>query len=90
MISLLRILIFLAFTSYVFSQTNQTSFEFMMIIENLSLDDDDSNHEMWKLFSDFKERFNKKYESFHEMENRYNIFRSNMIDIINHNKDENN
>ena len=93
MISLLRILIFLAFTGFVFSQTNETNqtvFEFMLIIENLSLDDDDSNHEIWKLFGDFKERFNKKYESFHEMENRYNIFRSNMIDIINHNKDENN
>jgi C1A family cysteine protease len=90
MISLLRILIFLAFASFVISQTNETQLGFMIIFENLSFDDDDSHHEMWQLFSDFKQRFNKDYESFHEMENRYNIFRSNMIDIINHNRDENN
>ena len=90
MISLFRILIFLAFASFVVSQTNETQLGFMIIFENLSFDDDDSHHEMWQLFSDFKQRFNKDYESFHEMENRFNIFRSNMIDIINHNRDENN
>jgi C1A family cysteine protease len=41
----------------------------------------------WKQFSNFQERFSKRYESMQEMENRFQIFRSNLRNIILHNLD---
>jgi C1A family cysteine protease len=41
----------------------------------------------WKQFSNFQERFSKKYETFEEMESRFQIFRSNLRNIILHNLD---
>jgi cathepsin L len=41
----------------------------------------------WKQFSNFQERFSKRYESFGEMETRFQIFRSNLRSIILHNLD---
>lgn len=46
-----------------------------------------SNDEVqqWELFYDFQERFSKKYEDSHEVEERFHIFRNNVFDIIEHN-----
>lgn len=41
----------------------------------------------WKQFSNFQERFSKRYESMQEMETRFQIFRSNLRNIILHNLD---
>lgn len=41
----------------------------------------------WKQFSVFQERFSKRYQSFEETENRFQIFRSNLRNIILHNLD---
>jgi C1A family cysteine protease len=41
----------------------------------------------WKQFSNFQERFSKRYETFEETESRFNIFRSNLRNIILHNLD---
>jgi cathepsin L len=41
----------------------------------------------WKQFSNFQERLSKKYETFEEMETRFQIFRSNLRSIILHNLD---
>jgi cathepsin L len=41
----------------------------------------------WKHFSNFQERFSKRYETFEETESRFNIFRSNLRSIILHNLD---
>ena len=41
----------------------------------------------WNQFYDFQERFDKKYETSHELEERFNIFRDNLRDIITHNLD---
>lgn len=41
----------------------------------------------WKQFSNFQERFSKRYETFEEMDNRFQIFRSNLRNIILHNLD---
>jgi C1A family cysteine protease len=41
----------------------------------------------WKQFSNFQERFSKKYETIEEMETRFQIFRSNLRNIILHNLD---
>jgi len=43
----------------------------------------------WKQFTNFQERFSKKYESIQELENRFQIFRSNVRNIIIHNLDMN-
>jgi len=47
------------------------------------LDDNDE----WKQFSNFQERFSKRYENIQELETRFQVFRSNLRDIILHNLD---
>jgi len=47
------------------------------------LDDKDE----WKQFSNFQERFSKRYENIKELEARFQIFRSNLRNIILHNLD---
>jgi C1A family cysteine protease len=41
----------------------------------------------WKQFSNFQDRFSKKYETFEEVESRFQIFRTNLRNIIIHNLD---
>jgi C1A family cysteine protease len=41
----------------------------------------------WKQFSNFQERFSKQYETFEEVESRFQIFRTNLRNIIIHNLD---
>jgi len=53
-------------------------------LENAILDNDE-----WKQFSNFQDRFRKKYESLQELETRFEIFRTNVQNIINHNLDHN-
>ena len=89
MTSLFRLLPVLFLTKYVVSQRNETDGTYFVFVEN-AFTDDDSHHEMWQLFDSFKERFERRYESFHELEYRFNIFRSNMMDIIQHNANPNN
>jgi len=52
---------------------------------NLILSDTDE----WKHFTNFQEKFSKKYVSIQELENRFQIFRSNLRNIITHNLDYN-
>ena len=41
--------------------------------------------EQWELFYDFQERFSKKYDNVREVEERFQIFKTNVLDIIEHN-----
>ena len=41
----------------------------------------------WKQFSNFQERFNKRYENIQELEVRFKVFRENLRNIILHNLD---
>ena len=63
---------------YVFSTINASSEN-----ESTLLTDKDA----WAQFTNFQERFSKKYESVQELEDRFNIFRSNFNEIIAHNLD---
>jgi cathepsin L len=53
------------------------------IATNSILNDSDE----WKQFNDFQERFSKRYETLEEMETRFQIFRTNLRNIILHNLD---
>ena len=46
-----------------------------------------NDNDEWKQFSNFQDRFNKKYENIEELESRFQIFRSNLRNIILHNLD---
>lgn len=46
-----------------------------------------SESDEWKQFTNFQERFSKKYDNFQELENRFQIFKSNLRNIILHNLD---
>ena len=41
----------------------------------------------WKQFTNFQDRFSKRYENMQEMETRFQIFRTNLRNIILHNLD---
>jgi C1A family cysteine protease len=41
----------------------------------------------WKQFTNFQEKFVRKYETLHELEERFQVFRSNLRNIISHNMD---
>ena len=47
--------------------------------------DDESFH--WKEFTNFQERFSKRYSTIQELETRFAIFRKNFIGILAHNAD---
>jgi len=46
-------------------------------------------HDEWKQFSNFQERFGRKYETLEELENRFQVFRTNLRNIVIHNLDHN-
>ena len=43
--------------------------------------------EEWRMFLDFQERFSKHYKNCHDKDTRFQIFRSNLRDILHHNYD---
>jgi C1A family cysteine protease len=47
--------------------------------------DDESFH--WKEFTNFQERFSKRYSTIQELESRFSIFRKNFVGILVHNAD---
>jgi KDEL-tailed cysteine endopeptidase len=48
-----------------------------------------SANDEWKQFSVFQEKFGRKYENLEELESRFQVFRSNLRNIIVHNLDVN-
>lgn len=44
----------------------------------------------WDMFYDFQEKFSKKYDNVRELEQRFNIFRTNVREMIAHNANETN
>ena len=46
-----------------------------------------SDNDEWKQFSNFQEKFVKKYENINELETRFEVFRANLRNIIIHNMD---
>ena len=55
--------------------------EVLILLDEEKLDDE------WKQFSNFQERFSKRYETLQELESRFQIFTSNLKNIILHNLD---
>jgi len=52
---------------------------------DFATNNDDSFH--WKEFTNFQERFSKRYSTIQELETRFAIFRKNFIGILAHNAD---
>jgi len=48
-----------------------------------------NENEIWSRFTNFQEKFAKKYENVQELETRFSVFRENFRNIINHNADRN-
>jgi len=48
---------------------------------------DITEHFVWEHFTNFQERFHKKYENFETMRERFDIFKTNWLDIQRHNSD---
>jgi KDEL-tailed cysteine endopeptidase len=54
-----------------------------------SLSSQFDDHFHWSEFTNFQEKFEKRYDSMKEMETRFAIFKQNIINIISHNSDAN-
>ena len=52
--------------------------------DGMSVDNEDFH---WKEFSNFQERFSKRYSNFQEIAERFSIFRENFVSIVKHNAD---
>ena len=76
----MQLIILFALFSYIVSEpvTNLRG-------SKMDLMNDDIYH--WKEFNIFQERFNKRYSSLQELEYRFDIFKMNFMDIIEHNSD---
>jgi len=48
-----------------------------------------NENEIWSHFTNFQEKFTKKYENVQELETRFAVFRENFRNIITHNADRN-
>jgi len=64
-----------------FSVVNSQGLRKRHLVSFLGEDDE------WKQFTNFQERFNKRYSTISEVEDRFQIFRANLRDIILHNLD---
>ena len=56
---------------------------------NLRTDNLITENDEWKQFSNFQDKFAKKYDNLEELESRFQVFRSNLRNIIIHNLDVN-
>jgi len=74
-----KIILFILFCSQAFSQPLLRKRDLTVSVG------DDSFH--WTEFSNFQERFNKRYATLQELETRFAIFKKNLITIIQHNAD---
>ena len=54
-------------------------------IDLLTISNDEAFH--WKEFTNFQERFSKRYSNIQELETRFAIFRNNFMGILAHNND---
>lgn len=66
---------------YIFSQVAPTKASSENDIHSIG------DKDAWGQFTNFQERFSKKYDSVQELEDRFKIFRSNFNEIIAHNLD---
>jgi KDEL-tailed cysteine endopeptidase len=76
-----KVILFILFLSQAFSQPALRKRNLNLV----SSVNDESFH--WTEFSNFQERFNKRYSSLQEMETRFAVFKKNLITIIQHNAD---
>jgi KDEL-tailed cysteine endopeptidase len=58
---------------------------FRSTLDFINATDEDFSH--WREFTVFQEKFGKHYRSIDELESRFSIFRKNLIEIVNHNRD---
>ena len=75
-------LLFALFTT-VFGQSKLRGFRELELVDT----DTDNENFHWKEFSNFQERFSKRYSNIQELETRFAIFRKNFIEILAHNAD---
>lgn len=76
---MMQLLLLFTFFANVFSQFTLRGYN--------DLSNEDLFH--WKEFSNFQERFRKRYNSIQELETRFAIFKNNFINILSHNADHN-
>ncbi len=70
---------------YVSFFTSSTTAETASISRMVELPTPDNND--WTQFVSFQERFSKKYESITELQNRFQVFKTNLRQIVSHNLD---
>lgn len=78
---MMQLFLLFALFSTVFSQVKLRGSRDLVIVSG----DDESFH--WKEFTNFQERFSKRYSNMQELETRFAVFRKNFIGILAHNAD---
>ena len=78
--------IFTLLSSFLFMYSAGENLRGTSLNDNMYFNDNDNDD--WKHFTNFQERFSRKYSSLFELETRFKIFVSNFRDIMNHNLDQ--
>jgi len=78
---MMQLILFFALFANVFGQVKLRGSRDLTMFNG----DDESFH--WKEFTNFQERFSKRYSTIQELETRFAIFRKNFIGILAHNAD---
>ena len=85
----MKLLFGFTFLTSVLSQTSLrgsfVSFDVSSTADSLPFEYRNNEIFYWKEFSNFQERFNKRYSSLQELEKRFDLFKENILDILAHN-----
>ena len=79
----MKLTVLLLLVANVFGQTKLRGFD-TGIIESELVTIDESH---WKEFTNFQEKFSKRYSTIQELESRFAIFKNNLVGILAHNAD---
>ncbi len=79
----MKLTVLLLLVANVFGQTKLRGFD-TGIIETELVTIDESH---WKEFTNFQEKFSKRYSTIQELESRFAIFKNNLVGILAHNAD---
>ena len=79
----MKLTVLLLLVANVFGQTKLRGFD-TGIIETDLITIDESH---WKEFTNFQEKFSKRYSTIQELESRFAIFKNNLVGILAHNAD---
>lgn len=84
----MQLFLLVAFVANVLSLSSSSQSNLRSVPDLVLSEVNEDEHFHWREFFNFQDRFEKRYESLLELETRFEIFRTNLINILKHNSDQ--